>query len=257
MLQPRVVRDPAGVLATFLQCPQAHPYGIADVEQLWDRSRWWQEGDAVVGLLDLPGSSAPVLYAVSAGAEGGTLDLLRRLAPILPDRIVAHGPIGMAEALAPAFPARSAVPHIKMHLPRRDRLAPADPRVVVLRRSAVPALERLFATDAIAGDFFHPGLVGTGFYVGCWEGDMLEAAGGVHVVDRVHGVAALGNIATHPGHRRKGLGRAVVSSLCHRLLEHVEVIGLNVQQRNLAAQALYRSLGFSTVLPYEEAVLAR
>lgn len=260
-VQPRAaaVADPQAVLEVYLPRPDVHPYGIADVAQLWDCSRWWRDGEAVVGLLDLPGSSIPVLYAVGAGAEAGvvTLGLLSRLAPLLPERFVATGPRGMTAALAPAYRPLWRRDHVKMHLAEPDRLPPRDQRAVTLGRSDLADVEGLFATDEVAGAFFHPGLLDTGLYVGRREAGVLLAVAGIHVIDETHGVAAIGNVATHPRHRRRGLGRALTATLCRRLLGRVRTVGLNVRESNHAALALYAALGFRTVLPYEEAELAR
>jgi ribosomal protein S18 acetylase RimI-like enzyme len=49
----------------------------------------------------------------------------------------------------------------------------------------------------------------------------------------------------------------VVATLCRRLLHVVPAVGLSVQETNAAALALYSGIGFRTVLPYEEAELAR
>jgi ribosomal protein S18 acetylase RimI-like enzyme len=233
-----------------------HPYGIADVAQLWDRSRWWVERDAVVGVMDLPGSAAPVLYAVST-ATAPTLSLLRSLAPELPDRMTATGPRGLAAALADVYDARFSTPYWKLHLAEARRLPPADPRTEVLGSADLPALLELFSTDPVAGDFFHPGLLGTGLYLGRRDGGALVSVAGLHVIDEANRVAAIGNVATHPAHRRRGHARAVVATLCHRLLERVDVVGLNVREVNVAARDLYLGMGFRLALPYEEAELVR
>ncbi len=245
------------MLDVYLRHAEVHPYGIADVVQLWDRSRWWVVAEAVVGVMDLPGSPVPVLYAVSATAAEATLRLVQRLEPQLPDHIVATAPSGFAAALAGGYDARWARPYVKMHLADPGALPPSASDVVALGRDDLPALERLFATDPIAGDFFHPALLDTGLYFGRWDGDELVAAGGVHVIEPRHKVAAVGNVTTHPAHRRRGLATAVMATLCHALLERVATVGLNVRRDNTAAQALYRSLGFATILPYEEAEIVR
>jgi predicted GNAT family acetyltransferase len=83
------------------------------------------------------------------------------------------------------------------------------------------------------------------------------AAAGVHLADPRCGVAAIGNVATHPEHRRQGLARRVLATLCHRLLGDVDVVGLNVRRDNHAARALYEALGFITLTGYEEAELTK
>jgi GNAT superfamily N-acetyltransferase len=254
---PTTVADPHAILEVYLRCPEAHPYGIADVAQLWDRSRWWRAGEAVAGLLDLPGSAVPVLYAVAAGAAASTLDLLELLEPVLPGRLLATGPRGTAGRLRGTHRPVWVRDYVKMHLAEPGRLPPPDPAAVTLEPGDLADLEALFATDAVSGDFFHPGLLDTGLYVGRREAGALVAVAGIHVIDEEYGVAALGNIATHPDHRRRGLGRSLTATLCHRLLARVTTVGLNVREANEAARGLYAGLGFRTVLPYEEAELVR
>jgi ribosomal protein S18 acetylase RimI-like enzyme len=250
--------DPAAVLAVYRRAPHVHPYGLADVEQLWATSTWWRRGDAVVGLLDLHGG--PVVYAVAAepAVQAATLDLLADLAPDLPDAFVITGPTGLADRLA-AVGHRTvwADAYDKLHLPADVALPPAPEDVEVLGAEDLPDLVALLATDPDAGDFFHAGLLDTGHYLGRRQGGDLVAVAGVHVVDPVNGVAALGNVATHPAHRRRGHGRAVVVALCHRLRAEVAVIGLNVRHRTAAARGLYDRLGFRFAVTYEEAAVAR
>jgi ribosomal protein S18 acetylase RimI-like enzyme len=253
---PRAVTDPAPLLALFERDRSIHPYGIADVEQLWDVSRWWCRREAAVGLLDLPGSPTPVVYAVSARDPDGTSALLADLAPWLPQRFVMTAPRGTARRLAGTRRQVWRTDYLKMALTRPASLPPPEPRVLTLRRADLVDLEALYAADADAGGFFHVGLLDTGAYLGIRDAGRLVATAGVHVLDEVNRVAAIGNVATDPAHRRKGLGTAVVASLCHQLLDRVEVVGLNVAEANVAGRRLYERLGFEVVAAYEEGELA-
>ena len=78
---------------------------------------------------------------------------------------------------------------------------------------------------------------------------------GVHVCSQSYGVAALGNIATHPDFRKRGLGTAVTAKLCSSLLDIVESIGLNVKTDNVAALNCYRKLGFEEITTIEQYVI--
>lgn len=56
------------------------------------------------------------------------------------------------------------------------------------------------------------------------------------------------NIAVSPAYRRQGRGEAIVRALIrHAKNEHLSSVTLEVRASNLAAQALYRKLGFAEV----------
>ncbi len=254
---PRRVTDPTELAELYGRRPDVHPYGLADLEQpLWSRSTWYRAGDAAVGVLDL-GSGAPVLYAVAAAAAGdrATLDLLATLVPDLPEHFVITGPVGLAERLAPAYAADWVIPHVKMRLPPDPDLPAPDPRVRWLDRAAADEVLALRETGGDVSAFFIPSLLDTGHYGGIRIDGELAAVAGVHVLSERYGVAAVGNVLTHPVHRRQGLGRALLSTLARRLLETVPVVGLNVGTANAGARALYDGLGFVPVATYEEAEL--
>jgi ribosomal protein S18 acetylase RimI-like enzyme len=257
-LPPRRATDRAELLTLYGRDRDAHPYGIADLEQLWDVSRWWRRADAVVGLVELPGSALPVGYAIAPRASGATLALLEDLAgrSLLPARFVITGPPGLARRLAPWYRAERTSPYRKLALPTSAPPIPADPAARRLGPDDLTALDRLFATDPAAGDFFHPGLLDTGCYLGIEVAGELAAAAGVHVLDTVNGVAAIGNVVTAPMHRGRGLGRRVTGAVCHELRTRVATIGLNVAPDNHAARRVYARLGFVEVLRFEEAELA-
>jgi ribosomal protein S18 acetylase RimI-like enzyme len=146
-----------------------------------------------------------------------------------------------------------------MVLPDGDRLPPDDPRVAWLDHGAADAVVALRETGGDASAFFVPALLDTGHYAGIEAGGdgVLVAVAGVHVLSEARGVAAIGNVLTHPAHRRQGLARALTATLARRLLAKVPVVGLNVGTANTGARALYESLGFVPVVRYEEAELRR
>lgn len=256
---PRRVAGPAELAELYGRRPDVHPYGLADLEEpLWSRSTWYRAGDAAVGVLDL-GSGEPVLYAVAAGDEGdrATLDLLVALSPDLPDHFVITGPIGLAERLGPAYAADWVIPHVKMLLPPDRDLPPPDARVRWLDRAAADEIVALRETGGDASAFFIPSLLDTGHYGGIQIDGELAAVAGVHVMSERYGVAAVGNVLTHPTHRRQGLARALMATLARRLRDTVPVVGLNVGTANPGARALYDGLGFEPVITYEEAELRR
>jgi predicted GNAT family acetyltransferase len=80
---------------------------------------------------------------------------------------------------------------------------------------------------------------------------------GVHVYSPAWGVAALGNVATLPGSRGRGLARGACAALTRLLLDDgIDTIALNVRSDNGAAIRAYEQIGFEPVAEYVEAGLA-
>lgn len=85
---------------------------------------------------------------------------------------------------------------------------------------------------------------------GAWLGGSL--AGAVLSVrrpawDGVPDCPWLTDVFTDPGHRRSGLARGLVTYACRVMADAGEArVGLTVDDDNLAAVTLYRSLGFHT-----------
>lgn len=63
----------------------------------------------------------------------------------------------------------------------------------------------------------------------------------------IAGEANITNVATHPEHRRKGIGKTLLESLIDICIENnFFLITLEVRKSNTAAIGLYNSLGFVT-----------
>jgi len=126
-----------------------------------------------------------------------------------------------------------------------DRLGPAD----------LPALIELFGDQPDRPDSFHPVQLDRGVFFGVHLGRMLVAAAGTHVVGKAAKVAAVGNVFTHPDHRRKGLASRASAAVVRALLaQGIETIVLNVAMDNEPALRLYRALGFWPFCGYYEGV---
>ena len=174
-------------------------------------------------------------------------------------------PVGFAESLERSHAIQPHGEYVKMWLPdasatrRRTRSREssrsarqhADELARLLR--ATRASARTSRTAASS----RPTCWRSGPWFGLRERGELVCVGGVHVFSRRYGVAALGNVATAPERRGRGLARAVCARLCRELAAAVPLVGLNVAVANEPARACYRALGFREALRYEEAVLTR
>lgn len=252
----RIVHDPAALVVFFSDRVAVHVYALADLEEpFWSGSRWYRRGDAVVGLVGLPSGEGLACYSVATRDPAGTLDLLAELAPDLPSGLLITGPVGLADALAPARPLVWHAPHVRHELVDPDALPELDPRVEPLGPDDLAELQALYDSDPGAV-FFLPHMLDDGAFVGVRDAGRLVAAAGTHVLSAAHGVAALGAVYTAPSHRGRGLGRAITVAVTRHLLPLVPTIGLNVAAANTGARRIYEAVGYAPVLTYDEAELA-
>ena len=97
----------------------------------------------------------------------------------------------------------------------------------------------------------------TGKYFGCFDDNEIVCASGVHVHSDLYKISVLGNIATRPDHRGKGLATAVTASLLSEVRAGGNIVSLNVKDDNFAAIKCYKRLGFELHCEYEESLFTR
>ncbi|MFN2462707.1 MAG: GNAT family N-acetyltransferase [Candidatus Dormibacteria bacterium] len=103
-----------------------------------------------------------------------------------------------------------------------------------------------------------PSQLDGGIYFGCFDGDELVAAAGTHAVSLGSGVAAIGNVLTHVGHRGRGLASTTTTAVAEELFRlGCEEVVLNVRQGNDIALDAYRKLGFREHCTFIEGVFRR
>jgi len=100
--------------------------------------------------------------------------------------------------------------------------------------------------------YFEPVNLERGPYVAIRDDHGIAAVAGIHVYSPARRVASLGNIATRPDARGRGLARRVTAALCRLLQDEIDVIGLNVRADNAAVIACYRGVGFEIRHAYDE-----
>jgi ribosomal protein S18 acetylase RimI-like enzyme len=129
---------------------------------------------------------------------------------------------------------------------------PVNATLVRLNPADVPAIEALYAAGGpFAPDAFSPAQVTEGVFFGLeipaldqMKRHTLIAVAGTHLVAPTMGVAAVGNIYTHPAQRGKGYGQLVTSAVTEELLNRNLLVVLNVDEANPAAVHLYEKLGY-------------
>lgn len=120
---------------------------------------------------------------------------------------------------------------------------------------------RAFYREAYPHNWFDARMLETGKYLGlratmsASPGRLLAVAG-IHVYSPTERVAALGNVATLPAARGRGLATVVCRALCRMLVGEGLRVGLNVARDNQPAIRCYESLGFVHEADYEERSLS-
>jgi GNAT superfamily N-acetyltransferase len=231
-------------------------YGLGDLDTpFWDHTSWYARlhpGEPEALALLYSGLELPTLLALGTRERPQLAELLRSLVRLLPLQVYGHLSPGLAQVLEPHYHLTSHGLYLKMALTDPSRLDGIDTSdVESLKQEHADELVR-FYDAAYPGHWFEPVMLATGWYYGIRSSDGLVSAGGIHVYSARYRVAALGNVATLPDQRRRGLSTRVTAHLCRELLARVKYVGLNVRADNQPAIHAYRRLGFEEVAQYEE-----
>lgn len=104
---------------------------------------------------------------------------------------------------------------------------------------------------------FSPYQLLDGVFYGIERDGRLVSVAGTHLVSPTYSVAAIGNVFTHPDYRGRGYANACTSGVVRELSSQVDTLVLNVGKDNVAAQRIYRKLGFAPHCEFLEAMAYR
>lgn len=230
-----------------------HLYELGDLDDFfWPRTEWLG-GTAGPPALLYRASDLTVLLALSSPSN--SQEQLRLNAARIPQRCYAHLHPELASNLD-EFELEAPEPHLKMALTGSLPSEESGPSVEWLGPADQTEISDFYAR-AYPGNWFDPEVLKSTPFAALRQNGELVAVAGVHVYSPRYRVAALGNVATLPAARGRGMASRVTTALCHRLLRTVDHIGLNVHRGNEAAVACYQKLGFSIHCSYEEGWLAK
>lgn len=258
----RVVRtrDRDALAACLQRRAAAHVYELGDLDDFfWPATTWFAlgggDGLRQVALL-YDATDPPTLLALPDPPLAEMRTLLAELAPVLPSAVYAHVHPDTLAALASRFAVTAHGLHVKMALTQHALLTTVDGTdVMALGPEHLAEVEAFYAV-AYPGTWFQARMLETRRYVGIRESGRLVTVAGVHVWSPRFSAAALGNVATLPAARGRGLATRAAGALCRTLLaDGIATIGLNVRADNAPAIRSYEKLGFAPVAEYVEATL--
>lgn len=276
------------ILEAYLRRDAAlHAYALGDLDEFFRPYTTWFADDAhdpgAVILRYEPGNASPVYHALCRPeCAAAHARLFRELVAALPAAFEIHATPGvLAESpgifgdandsqtraeteqrqAANRFRVQRRELHCKMILREgsRERDREVDDFIFSPARAEdLPEIEGFFA-NAYPENWFDPRMIATDAYLLARARDgRITGVAGVHVYSEAYRVAALGNIATHPDFRRRGIAAGLTRRLCALLRERgIDTITLNVKSRNTGAIACYESLGFEVFADYEELSVSR
>lgn len=249
------LEEKAEIEAFLRRDPLLHIYGIGDLDPFyWSHTCWYGlRTDAVLRAIVLlyTGSSPLTMLALAKETEPLS-ELLASIRPRLPSRFYCHLSLGLSGILAPHYTLTAQGVHWKMGLSTPERLDGVETGDVIGLGPDDSAELLRFYRASYPGNWFDPRMLETGCFHAIREGEQLVSVSGIHVFSAEYRVAALGNVATRPDRRGRGLGLRVTAALCRRLLQEVDHVGLNVRADNHSAIRVYERLGFERVSEYEE-----
>lgn len=254
------LHDRAAIERCLRRNTYLHIYALGDLDEFfWPYTTWYGgsiDGHVQEVVLLYAGSSVPTLLALT-DRPGMMAELLRSIGPTLPERFYAHLTPGLEHIVGELYDLNFHGPHLKMALLNDQPALSVDGEGVEMLGDEDLAAILQFYRESYPGNWFDARMLKTRQYFGLRDRLRVVSIAGIHVYSPTYRVAALGNIATSPSYRNRGLGRKVTARLCRSLLGQVDHIGLNVKADNRAAISCYERLGFEVVASYGEFTATR
>jgi len=218
-------------------------YALADLRPPWDRQTRWIAGERST-LMIFAGLQPPLLFAHGEPAEVEMLS--ERIPP--GDYWYTLRPTDFAR-MANRMQIRDQTKMWRMWFkPPASSDRQFDFAPVRLGLHDLEELQEFYRALDDGPDAFLDKQLDLGVYFGIRIAGQLVSAAGTHVACRPLGVAALGNIATRPDQRKRGLAAAATLAVLNELSSlGFRTIVLNVAMDNRPALRLYHKLGF---MPY-------
>lgn len=250
----RALSERAEILA-YLQTDRLYAaYAIGDLEPWFFRQcHWWmaEAGGQWALILLYRGLHPPALFCMGepAGVAAG-LDQATLLDCVYFTAKPEHWPL-----VEERYRLRFANRMFRMVVDAESFRPMAHGAAFRLQTSDLEPLRTLYGHgEADAADAFAPYQLEQGLFFGLAVDGKLVSVAGTHLVAPNYGLAAVGNVFTHPSHRGHGYATICISAVTATLLGQGLEVVLNVGQANEPALHLYRRLGYRVHCRFLEGV---
>ena len=246
----RRLTDRAGILSVLETDRVYAAYAIGDLQaRFFEQCQWavaQGRNGPVALVMAFAGLQPPALFTLGS-AEGIRSILRQELRPAQAYVTVRPENLDVVSAVY-----RLAEPRKMWRMTvDEDSFRPVQRPTLRLRPSDIGALNELYSWGGAA--FFAAYQLDQGVYHAVVENGKLVAAAGTHIVAPEYGVAAVGNVYTHPDHRSRGHATACTSAVVAELLTMgCRTVVLSVRQDNAPAIYAYEKLGFRVHCPFLE-----
>ncbi len=251
----RATRDREEILAVLNQDRVYAAYAIGDLEpSLFQQCEWAlaEHADGTRALALLFKGLEPQTLLLYGDPRGHAVILGGIMRP-------AHAYAIFTEEQESAVRAHYALAEVKrmvrMVWDGHSPLPPPSPLAFRLTGARLAELQSLYRLYAEA--HFSPYQLMQGVFYGVERDGRLVAVAGTHLVSETYGVAAIGNVFTHPDYRGRGYAQACTAAVLRELAARISTIVLNVGADNPSAQHIYAKLGFVRHCDFFEAVAYR
>lgn len=236
----------------FSKTPIESAYMLGDLDPAYAHGCTWfalDEEPIESVLLLYSALSAPTLLS-----EGKTEDLEAIILGAweqIPRRVYFQMPEQHSEVMSTFFRLSKEQDMLRMGLSKAEK-PPCERSDEVVPLSHRDTGDIMALYQHYPDNFFEPSLLNTGMYFGIRINSVLVSVAGIHQLSESKGIAAVGNIVTHPEHRGLGYATICVSHLVSELLERVDDVALNVAASNQSAIRCYESVGFKSKYTFKE-----
>ncbi|MCS6906102.1 MAG: GNAT family N-acetyltransferase [Bacteroidia bacterium] len=239
--------DKNSIYSLLASNPLLHVYSIGDLDlPFWKNSSYFidVENQSYIHVYQTSLRTSLIAYAPKTTCIKA---LPKDLYEILPSQFIAQITDVFIPHFQKWFDLNFVGGYFKMGIKKGEQLPPSVKYpVTLLKMESQDLLEQFYALH-YPNHSFEPYLLTIHPFVGIFENDKLICAGGIHVYSPTYRVAAVASIATDTNYRGRGLAQSLVYTLCQKLFENVQYVGLNVLENNLPAIKCYSKIGFYLV----------